>query len=92
MAVRHAQAAITSTASAIAATDTFELRDGGGRYVTIQNTGSVTVFLGGSGVTTSAYGHKLVADGVVQLYLTDDDSLFCIAASSTTISVLTTAS
>lgn len=92
MAVRHYQAAITTSAAIIAATDTFELRDGGGRYVTVQNTGSVTVYLGGSGVTTSAYGHKLVADGILQLFLTDDDSLYCIAGSSTTISVLTTAS
>ena len=92
MAVRHYQAAITSTAAIIAATDGFELRDGGGRYVTVQNTGSVTVYLGGSSVTTSAYGHKLVADGILQLFLTDDDSLYCIAGSSTTISVLTTAS
>jgi len=92
MAVRHAQAAITTTAAIIAATDTFELRDGGGRYVTVQNTGSVTVYLGGSGVTTSTYGYKLVADGILQLFLTDDDSLYCIAGSSTTISVLTTAS
>jgi len=92
MAVRHYQAAITTSAATIAATDTFELRDGGGRYVTVQNTGSVTVYLGGSGVTTSAYGHKLVADGILQLFLTDDDSLYCIAGSSTTISVLTTAS
>jgi len=92
MAVRHYQAAITTTAAIIAATDGFELRDGGGRYVTVQNTGSVTVYLGGSGVTTSTYGHKLVADGILQLFLTDDDSLYCIAGSSTTISVLTTAS
>jgi len=43
-------------------------------------------------VTTSAYGHKLIADGVLQLFLTDDDVLYCIAASSVTISVMTTAS
>jgi hypothetical protein len=92
MAVRHYQAAITTSAAIIAATDTFELRDGGGRYVTVQNTSASTVYLGGVGVTTSAYGHKLIADGVLQLFLTDDDVLYCIAASSVTISVLTTAS
>jgi hypothetical protein len=50
------------------------------------------VYLGGVGVTTSAYGHKLIADAVLQLFLTDDDVLYCISASSVTISVMTTAS
>lgn len=91
MAVRHAQQSVTTTATEVAGTDTFELRDGGGRYVTVQNTGSVNVFLGGSGVTTSTYGHRLAANDVVQLYLTDNDQLFAIAGSSTTISLLWTA-
>jgi hypothetical protein len=94
MAVRHYQVSVTTSAAAIGATDTYDVRerDGGGRTIIVQNTGSVTVYLGASGVTTTTYGHKLVADGVLQLFLTDDDALYVIAASSTTISVMTTAS
>jgi hypothetical protein len=94
MAVRHYSASVTSTASAIGSTDTYEVRerDGGGRSLTVQNNGATVVYLGGAGVTTSVYGFKLGADAVLQLFLTEDDVLYAIAASSTTISVMTTAS
>jgi hypothetical protein len=92
MAVRHAQVSVPTSAAVVASTATFSLRDGSGHYLTVQNNTATTIYLGGSGVTTSTYGYKLVADGVLQLFLTDDDAIYAVAGTSTTVSVLVTAS
>ena len=85
MAVKHSSVAVgTSAADLISGVvDRDGKYDGPSRTVVLTNEGSVTVFIGGSGVTTSAYGYKLVAGAEVSFDLNFDDVLFGIVASGT---------
>ena len=61
-----------------------------GDTVTVQNLGTASVYLGGSSVTTSAYGYELKANSSLSIDMTAEDSLFGIVTAGTvTVSVLT---
>jgi len=45
--------------------------------------GGVDVYLGGDGVTTSAYGYLLKADSSFSIELQDDEKLYAVVTSST---------
>jgi hypothetical protein len=56
-----------------------------GLTVTVQNTdASNFVYLGGEGVTTTAYGLKLIPGAIVSLDLNGLDALYAIASASNT--------
>jgi hypothetical protein len=94
MAVLAQQVTVGTSATQLspAPTDAFS-----GSSIAVNNTGSVTVYLGGPTVTT-ATGYPLVAGAVISVDLVRvggttpamDESLFGVAASSTTVSVLVT--
>lgn len=80
MAIEHARPTVTTTASAIA-TGT---NDRSGQSVVVQNpSAGATVYLGGSGVTSSSYGYALVGGSDISIDLSGGESLFAIVASST---------
>jgi hypothetical protein len=55
----------------------------------LQNVSDADVFLGGSGVTTSAYGHKLAAGESISLDLNYGDGIYAIVATgSKSVAVL----
>jgi hypothetical protein len=63
-----------------------------GLTITVQNTDSSNfVYLGGQGVTTTAFGVKLIPGAIVSLDLNGIDALYAVAsASNTKASVLIT--
>lgn len=84
MAVKHAEVTVTTTAANIVA----GVPDTSGQYevsrtVVLQNESEVDVFLGGTGVTTTAYGYKLVPDAEASFDLSFDDFLFAVVATGT---------
>lgn len=90
MAVKHAsvsvaQAAISLTAGVVDADrigDSSEVT----RRVVISNEGAQIVYVGGPGVTTTAYGAKLAATtGQITLELGLDDEVYAISASGTNV-------
>lgn len=69
MTVKHASVTVSTTAVAVVA-----------RTVMLTNEGSETVFVGGSGVTTSAYGAKIAAAGTLTLDLGSREQIYLICA------------
>ena len=80
MAIEHARPTVTTTASAIAS----GTNDRRGQSVLVQNpSAGATVYLGGSGVTSSSYGYALVGGSDISIDLSGGESLFAVVASST---------
>lgn len=80
MAIEHARPTVTTTASAIAS----GTNDRSGQSVLVQNpSAGATVYLGGSGVTSSSYGYALVGGSDISIDLSGGESLFAVVASST---------
>jgi len=60
-----------------------------GISILVQNTSSVTVFLGGADVTTTVYGFALAANQSIAIDLQSDELLYATVASGTqTVNVL----
>lgn len=60
-----------------------------GMSLLIQNTSSVTVYIGGSDVTSSVYGYALAPDQSLSVDLDTDEQIYAAVASATqTIRVL----
>lgn len=67
MAVTHAQTTVSTTAATLGRVTSNEA-------LTVQNNSAVTVYLGGPGVTTSAYGYALAPGGVISVALLSVDA------------------
>jgi len=80
MAVTHARVSVGTTATKL--TSDADGKDG--QTINVQNpAGGVDVYLGGDGVTTSAYGYLLKADSSFSIELQDDEKLYAVVTSST---------
>ena len=86
MAVSHQRVSVTTAATKLTADA--DGRDG--QTISVQNpTGGATVFLGGTGVTTSAYGYELIGGTSFTVELQQGEQVFGVVASSTqTVNVL----
>lgn len=79
MSVRHASVTVGTTATSLIA----GVSDiNANRSIVLTNKGAVSVFVGGSDVTTSAYGYELAAGGELALDLKSGDVPYGIAASA----------
>ena len=81
MSISHGIVSVGTTATALNAS-----LDGGkdGSTIFVQNpTGGQAVFLGGAGVTSSAYGYKLAIDSTLRIDLNQGEALYGVVASST---------
>ena len=80
MALSHAIVSVGTTATLLSSSTAG--RDG--QTVLVQNpTGGATVYLGGTGVTTSSYGFLLEGGVAFAIDLQDNESLYGVVASST---------
>lgn len=91
MSASHSSITVGTTATRLTrAPKTSERYSSESRTVVLQNTGSVDVLIGGTGVTTANYGYKLVPGGDVVLQLNVTDGLFGIVSTGTaTVRTLT---
>lgn len=89
MAVKHSQVSVGTTAVSLTA-GVAETDNTYGRAVLVYNEGSVTVYIGGSEVTTSSYGYPLVAGGEIALDVAGSDEPFAICGSSSILRLLHT--
>lgn len=81
MAVGHARVSVAATATVLGSA----AADRDGFTVVVQNpSGGATVFLGGSGVTTTDYGYSLAAGAEVSVELLKGEALYGVVASGTT--------
>lgn len=81
MSVAHNLVSVTTTATNILAGVT-DAR-GGSRSVSVQNVSSVTVYLGGQGVTSTNYGFALAAGSSVSYDLDKGERLYAVVATGT---------
>lgn len=87
MAVSHSSVTVGTTAASLTA----GVDDASGnnydvaRRVILTNTGATDVYIGGSGVTTSAYGYKLAASASLALELISGDEPFGIVSTGTAV-------
>ncbi len=80
MALSHAIVSVGTTATLLSSSTAG--RDG--QTVLVQNpSGGATVYLGGTGVTTSSYGFLLESGVAFAIDLQDNESLYGVVASST---------
>jgi len=86
MPVSHNRISVTTTATKL--TNDFDGRDG--QTINVQNpSGGVDVYLGGEGVTTTAYGYLLGASTSFSVELQTGEKLYAVVASGTqTVNVL----
>ena len=86
MALAHERVSIGTTATLLSSN--FAGKDG--QTVSVQNPSStVTVFLGGEGVTTTSYGFALGINSDMSIDLQNGETLYGVVASSTlTVNVL----
>lgn len=89
MAVRHARVTVGATATLIAEANSSR----SGMNVMIQSAkgGSVEVYIGGAGVTTTSYGHLIDPDEHFDVHLEAGEALYGIVTTGTqVVNVLTT--
>lgn len=80
MALSHSRPTVSATASAIVG----DSNDRSGQSIVIQNpSAGATVYLGGSGVTSSTYGYALAGGSDLSIDLSPGESLYAITASGT---------
>lgn len=85
MALSHGLVSVGTSATLLSATSAG--RDG--QTVLVQNpAGGVDVKLGGAGVTTASYGFIVVGGSAFAIDLQDGESLFGVAASTQSVSVI----
>ncbi len=82
MTIKHATVTVATTATAL---NTAVTKDGTpSMTMSIQvPTGGATVYVGGAGVTTTAYGYAIAAGGVLTIEMGQDEVLFGVVAAST---------
>lgn len=86
MAIKHARVTVGTTATLL---DTFDMLDGSGT-VSIQNLGTVSVYIGGPGVTTTSYGYELKANSSLSIDMKIPETVYGVVATGTaTVNVLT---
>lgn len=94
MTVQHASLSVGTTALSVRSTIADKSGVGNDSVaftVTLTNEGSNPVYIGGTGVTTAAYGYKLAASGEKTLDLGESDDPYVIAGTGTnTVRVLYT--
>jgi len=88
MAIAHNRVSVGTTATLL---ESARANDPTGENVIIQNPdASVTVYIGGTGVTTASYGFALLAGQVLSLPLQRGEAVYGVVAASTlTVNVLT---
>lgn len=80
--IKHNKVTVTTTAVSLKGTLVDTSQDGEiVRSVLYTNTGAVTVYLGGSDVTSSSYGYALAAGASVALDLYRGDEVWAVTAS-----------
>jgi hypothetical protein len=86
MSLAHERVSVGTTATQLSSN--YSGKDG--QTVSVQNpSASVTVYLGGEGVTTTSYGFALAPLSDMSIDLQDGEKLFAVVASSTlTVNVL----
>lgn len=86
MAVAGARVVVAATATVVANAT----RDRDGVTVVVQNpSGGASVYLGGSAVSTTAYGNELAAGSTITVTLKRDEVLYGVVATGTvTVNVL----
>jgi hypothetical protein len=86
MAITHQRVSVGTTATQISSN--YAGKDG--QTVSVQNpTGGATVYLGGEGVTTTAYGVELAAGAAFTIEMQDGEKLYGVVAASTqTVNVI----
>lgn len=86
MSLAHERVSVGTTATQLSSN--YAGKDG--QTVSVQNpSSSVTVYLGGEGVTTSSYGYALGVLSDMSIDLQDGEKLYAVVASSTlTVNVL----
>lgn len=87
MAASHDIVTVGTTATQVSKTETVRSHEAKAQAVLVQ-AGADDVFLGGPGVTTADYGHKLVAGAALPADLGPTDVLYAVAAAETTVAVL----
>lgn len=87
MGILHAAVTVGTTATNLLAgvADTFQDPDEVARTLCVQNTSDSTVYLGGPGVTSSAYGFSLAAGQSVSFDLRPKDVLYAVVATGTKV-------
>lgn len=85
MAIKHAQVAVAQTVTSITASvaDNDDRADDVQRRIVVTNTSAVSVYLGGSNVTATAFGYELAAGAKERFDLVRGDELFGIIAGGT---------
>lgn len=88
MTIKHARVAVTNTATQLDTQNNTGLYNGDS--VIIQNLGTASVYLGGTGVTTSSYGYELQVNNSLAIDLRDNEPIYGIVTAGTiTVNVLT---
>lgn len=82
MTVKHSTVSVGTTAVSLTAA-VAEADNTYGRSLVAYNEGTATVYIGGSDVTTGAYGYPLAAGGEIALDVAGSDEPFAVAASGT---------
>ncbi len=85
MAIAHATVSVGTDATQVSsATDSVRELGDYAHTVLIQNpTGGVSVFLGGPGVTDSAYGYELAAGSSISVDVQSEDVLYAVVSADT---------
>jgi len=82
MAINHALVSVGTSATLLTVAASGGGKDGS--TILVQNpSGGVSVYLGGAGVTSSAYGFILAAGSNIAIELNQDEALYGAVASST---------
>lgn len=87
MATTHDTVTLTTSGTAY---EILPVRQGNGRDVTIQNNNaSAVVYIGGTSVTTSDYGFKIVSGAAISFELDGRDSIWAVSgADGATVNVM----
>ena len=84
MTLSHALVALNASTATIVTVPSSQEQDySQSLNISVQNVGSVNVYLGSSTVTSSSYGYLLVPNAVFTADLLPNDEIYAISASST---------
>jgi hypothetical protein len=84
MSLSHTLKTLSTTAQIISIAPADEIAYASTLTISVQNTDdTIVVYLGGSGVTSSNYGYKLLPGITFAADLAPDDELYAVAASGT---------
>jgi hypothetical protein len=84
MSLSHSLVTLSTTAQIISIAAEDEIPYANELSISVQNTdASIVVYLGGTGVTSSSYGYKLLPGTVFTADISPNDELYAVAASGT---------